>query len=830
MKWNLLQKFLIPTLVTIIIGLILVTYISFNSSKKALQNALHQQLEQLSTGLSKQIDDWLATIQANIDQLSQRDEFRAVLLDKNDWQAADKANRILTAIQQRLGYVVLNVLDSSGLVLASSELAHIGKTNYGDRDYVQESLNGKHSISKVVLSRTINQPVIAFASPIMHEGQVIGVLLNSIDLSRFSEHFVAPIMIGQQGYAYILDADGSFIAHPDKERILEQNIQDFECGKDLLAKKTGIFEYIWQGHPKVVYLSTVRHTGWVIGIGADLKDIYRPVFKIRNTIIVVSILILLGTALVLWFVVNGIITPIVRGVHFAKAVADGNLDAQLDVQQDDEIGVLADALCNMKSTIQHVLNETESLTQMIQMGKLDTRGHSGNFSGAWNELIIGINNVIDAFVIPFNVTAEYIERISRGDIPEKLTEEYQGDFNEIQKNLNLLIDAMNEITRIAEEIASGNLTVAARERSEHDRLMIALNMMIEALNDVVTLAEEIADGNLMVDVRERSEHDRLMIALNTMVKRLNEIVLNVLTSAENVANGSQQMSDSAQLVAEGATEQSTAAEQASASMEQMTANIKQNADNALQTEKIAAKSAEDARVSGSAVAQTVGAMNKIAKKISIIEEIAGETRLLSLNATIEAARAQEHGKGFAVVASEVRSLAGRSQESAEEINELAASSVDIAGKAGEMLAQLVPDIQRTAELVLEISAASSEQSSGADQINNAIQQLDQVIQRNTATAEEMASMAEELASQARQLQNTMTFFKIDDATWAAISEEVSRSAMQYQISKPVVKENVRQISQREQPGNGHEHDNGYIFDVRVGAGHIDEHDAEFERY
>jgi methyl-accepting chemotaxis protein len=154
-------------------------------------------------------------------------------------------------------------------------------------------------------------------------------------------------------------------------------------------------------------------------------------------------------------------------------------------------------------------------------------------------------------------------------------------------------------------------------------------------------------------------------------------------------------------------------------------------------------------------------MKEIAGKISIIEEIARQTNLLALNAAIEAARAGEHGKGFAVVAAEVRRLAERSQTAAGEISKLSVSSVGVAEKAGSMLTKLVPDIQKTSELVQEITAASKEQSGGADQINASIQQLNQVIQQNAGAAEEMSSTAEELSSQAEQLQDTIAFFKVD---------------------------------------------------------------------
>lgn len=257
-----------------------------------------------------------------------------------------------------------------------------------------------------------------------------------------------------------------------------------------------------------------------------------------------------------------------------------------------------------------------------------------------------------------------------------------------------------------------------------------------------------------------------------MADALEKLIMNILRSAADnaaiaghLASGSRNMSD-------GTTEQAASAEEASSSVEEMRATIRQNADNAMETEKIALKSANDAQDSNKAVSLTIASMKEIAQKISIIEEIARQTNLLALNAAIEAARAGENGKGFAVVASEVRKLAERSQTAARDIGDLSSSSVAVAEEAGTMLSKLVPNIQKTAELVQEISAASKEQTTGADQINGAIQQLNQVIQQNSSAAEQISSTADELASQAEQLQRTVSIFKIDERE-ASVSRVVT---------------------------------------------------------
>jgi len=467
-----------------------------------------------------------------------------------------------------------------------------------------------------------------------------------------------------------------------------------------------------------------------------------------------------------------------------EKMAAGSLNANLEAKSDRD--VLTASYKKTAEAVKALARDAQSLSESAVQGKLAARADVSHHQGEYRRIVQGVNDTLDAVMGPLNMAADHVDKISKGDIPPQITASYNGDFNQIKNNLNTLITAMNDVAAAAEEIAKGNLTVK---------------------------------------IRERSAQDKLMQAFSSMVGGLTQTVSEIRSIAGEVAAASQSISTASVQVSKGASSQAAAAEEASSSMEEMVSNIKQNADNAQQTDKIANKSAKDAQESGRSVVEAVTAMKEIASKISIIEEIARQTNLLALNAAIEAARAGEHGKGFAVVAAEVRKLAERSQKAAGEINQLSTGTLRVSEKSGEMLEKLVPDIQRTAELVQEITAASKEQDTGAEQINKALQQLEQVIQQNASAAEEMASTTEELTGQSEQLVSALSFFHTGD--------ERGLSTVKSTPAKPA----ARPVTMTVKPPkpNGHDTSAEGVAMAKAGVAlrlneKHDETDEEFERY
>jgi methyl-accepting chemotaxis protein len=437
-----------------------------------------------------------------------------------------------------------------------------------------------------------------------------------------------------------------------------------------------------------------------------------------------------------------------------------------------------------------LIGEVTRLSADAVKGKLQSRGNPDLVTAEFRPILEGFNSTLDAVVGPLNVAADCMDRISKGDIPEKITDQYQGDFNEIKNNLNRCIEAINgliaESSNLAKAAVEGRLDVradAAQFLGKFRQIIDGMNNMLKGFvtptQDIAAVLKLVANKNLskIVESDYPGIYGLLRNDVNLAVTNMRQAIEQINESANQFAEGSRTIAESAQSMAQGAQTQSASVEEMSAATEELARSVGAVKENANDSTKVAERASQLAEQGGKAVQQSIDSMaqirtssQQISEIIQVISEIASQTNLLALNAAIEAARAGEHGMGFAVVADEVRKLAERSNQAAREISSLIKESTQrveegakLSAQTGDSLQQIIKASEETAAKIAQIATATFEQATSAQEVSKAIQNVSAVTEQAAAGSEQMASSSEELGAQAATLRDLVNEFHIGDS-------------------------------------------------------------------
>ncbi len=609
-----------------------------------------------------------------------------------------------------------------------------GDGNIADRAYFKEIVQGgkDYAISNPVESRATGKTIFVVAHIVKNaEGEKIGVVAATILLDTFND-VIAAIKIGEAGFPWIADNTGLVIAHPNEAIRLKLNALDSakegfsgleEIGKKMTAGQGGIDSYINAAGERynAVYAPIANTPNWTMAYSISETEMMAPVNGMTVTIVIIVVISLLVIAAVTFFIAGRIVKPIKTAADLAKALASGELDQNVKIGVNDEVGQLTGILDK----------EVRSAFKDIEKAQVLANKQAQYQAAEVDKLLVNL------------------QRLSRGELECDIvvaqadadTEDLHALYSDIASNLD---GALKEIRGYISEISN--------------------------------VLGEMSKGNLDVGITSeyRGEFTTLKDSINGIVMSLNGVLSEIGTAADQVASGTKQVSDGSQEISQGATEQSSSIEQLTASVTQIAEQTRQNAMSANKANELTTTAASDAVHGNDQMQAMQQAMNEISeasssisKIIKVIDDIAFQTNILALNAAVEAARAGVHGKGFAVVAEEVRNLAARSAGAAKETTELIEGSIQktqagtsIADETARALSAIVNGVESAAQLVGEIASASNEQASAIAQVNRGIEQMSQVVQTNSATSEEAAAAAEELSSQAELLKNMVGQFNL----------------------------------------------------------------------
>ncbi len=787
-------KLLMPIIALLVVLLGVSGFLSYRAAEDNVRQALATDFAGEGNSLMRIMASFADERITDVTRLSQNKSVVSFLASSATAEKAqvEEMEKVLQhELESYPDFVRTTLLDMQGVTVTSSNLrtAPVGSA-FGDREYFQEARSGNPYFSTIFMSRLDNMPVLVATAPVRDGSKVVGVIRVTVEVDFLGE-IVGEMKRGRTGSSYILNSAGLVAVTTNQNLLFKENLPAAGLYKEWVAYDGGqLVESLGNdGRQIFAYYTTNKDLKLTAVTRIDSEEVFEDLTTMRNTsIIIIVTSIILGTVVV-WLVVLPVVRALERGVQFASDVAAGNLDGQLNVHRNDELGKLADALRAIPKALKEIVSEYECLKEEIRAGNLMYRGAVDRFRGDFASLVDGTNAILDTFAVVFEKTESPVFVV---DHAYKIT-------------------YANAVTRrVAGEDIVGRDCKQVMNNEDHgtpsDAVLMALQSKMPAANETV-----IRPKNTRMDVSyssipmvcEKGVVRSVIVLVTdiTAIKETQRTIMDVAHQATEIANrvatAAEELAAQVEQATEGTTVQRDRTASAATAIEEMNATVLEVASSAEKARVQASETHEKAGEGTSVVSQVVKAMgdvNTVAVALSndikalgtqvesigsvmgVISDIADQTNLLALNAAIEAARAGDAGRGFAVVADEVRKLAENTMSATTEVGssitgiqqstaaniaqfEKAAKIIGEATTLSNASGQALAEIQRLAEanasLITNIATAAEEQSATSEEISYAATTINQIADDLSNGMNESALAVRELTQLAQDLRETL---------------------------------------------------------------------------